>query len=410
MEQVLRRGYLETLDGLRDKNLIKAVTGARRVGKSTLLAQYRDALAAKMPGAPILSINFDEPEYRFLAEKGWKDVYNFIARTLRAEETNYVFLDEIQNIPQFQKLLEGLFVHPKVDLYVTGSNACLLSGELATLLTGRAFEVHVLPLSFAEYLEFARNNENTDRAFGKYMKIGGFPEAVKLAGMGMDYSFQYLQTVYKNIYENDIKPRYRIHSDISYQEVVNFLTDSVGSPVSPGNIAKVLTNAGKKIDNKSVAKYISTLTDSYMFYQAARYDIKGKQLLATQEKYYIVDPGFRNALLGKELSSDSGHLLENVVFLELLRRRNQVWVGKIANNEVDFVARDSSGRTKYIQVSQSVKNPETLARELAPFDKIPDHNEKILITADYENGSRNGIEQINAVDWLLGQTDSRRTL
>jgi predicted AAA+ superfamily ATPase len=410
MEQVLRRGYLETLDGLRDKNLIKAVTGARRVGKSTLLAQYRDALAAKMLGAPILSINFDEPEYRFLAEKGWKDVYDFIARALRTKEMNYVFLDEIQNIPQFEKLLEGLFVHPKVDLYVTGSNACLLSGELATLLTGRSFEVHVLPFSFAEYLEFAQNNENTDKAFDKYMKIGGFPEAVKLAGMGMDYSFQYLRTVYKNIYENDIKSRYRIHSDISYQEVVNFLTDSVGSPVSPGNIAKVLTNAGKKIDNKSVAKYISTLTDSYMFYQAARYDIKGKQLLATQEKYYIVDTGFRNALLGKELSSDSGHLVENVVFLELLRRRNQVWVGKIANNEVDFVARDSSGRTKYIQVSQSVKNPETLARELAPFDKIPDHNEKILITADYENGSRNGIEQINAVDWLLGQTDSRRTL
>jgi predicted AAA+ superfamily ATPase len=219
----------------------------------------------------------------------------------------------------------------------------------------------------------------------------------------MDYSVQYLRTVYKNIYENDIKPRYRVHSDISYQEVVSFLADSVGSPLSPGNIAKVLTNAGKKIDNKSVAKYISTLTDSYMFYQAARYDIKGKQLLATQEKYYIVDTGFRNALLGKELSGDGGHLLENVVFLELLRRRNQVRVGKIANSEVDFVARDSSGDTRYIQVSLSVKNPETLNRELAPFDKIADHNEKILITADYENGSRNGIKQVNAIDGLLGR-------
>ena len=401
MEQIVRRGYLETLTDLRDKNLIKVITGARRVGKSTLLTQYRDALRAKTPDIPALSINFDEPEYRFLAEKGWKEVYDFIAQALHAEKMNYVFLDEIQNIRQFEKLLEGMFVHPKIDLCVTGSNASLLSSELATLLTGREFEINVLPLSFAEYLEFTGNKESTDRAFGNYLRVGGFPEAVKLANINENYSFQYLQTVYKNIYENDIKARYRIHSDHSYREVVNFLVDSVGSPVSPGNIAKVLTSSGKKIDNKSVAKYVSTLTDSYMFYRATRYDIKGKQHLATQEKYYVVDTGFRNALLGKELSGDSGHLLENVVFLELLRRKNRVWIGKIGSYEVDFVARDSGGGTKYIQVSQSVKNSETLARELASFDKIPDHSEKILITADYENGFRNGIKQINIVDWLL---------
>jgi predicted AAA+ superfamily ATPase len=388
---------------LRDRNLIKAVTGARRVGKSTLLAQYRDTLIAQKPDASVLSINFDEPEYRFLAEKGWKDVYDFIAGTLRAQEMNYVFLDEVQNIPQFEKLLEGLFVNPKIDLYVTGSNACLLSSELAALLTGRAFEINVLPFSYAEYLEFTGKKDDADRALSDYFKTGGFPEAVKLAGISENYSFQYLRTVYKNIYENDIKPRYKINSDTSYQEVVNFLWDSVGSPVSPGNIAKVLTNAGKKIDNKSVSKYINTLTDSYLFYKAARYDIKGKQHLSTQEKYYAVDTGFRNALLGKELSGDGGHLLENVVFLELLRRKNQVWLGKMGNCEVDFVARDDSGGTRYIQVSQTVKNPETLARELAPLDKIPDHNEKILITADYENGTRNGIKQFNVIDWLLGK-------
>ena len=402
MEQVARRGYLETLEDLRDKNLIKVITGARRVGKSTLMAQYRDMLQAKARDVSVLAINFDEPEYRFLAESGWKNVCDFAMQALHAERMNYVFLDEVQNIPQFEKLLEGLFVHPKVDLYVTGSNACLLSGELATLLTGRGFEINVLPFSFMEYLELTGNKENTDRAFADYIRVGGFPEAVKLAGINENYSFQYLQTVYKNIYENDIKKRYKIHSNLSYQEVINFLADSVGSPVSPGNIAKILTNAEKKIDNKSVAKYISTLTDSYMFYRATRYDIKGKQHLATQEKYYAVDTGFRNALLGKELFSDEGHLLENIVFLELLRRKNQVWVGKIGSSEVDFVARSGNG-TKYIQVSQSVKNPETLSRELAPFDKIPDHNEKILITADYENGSRNGIRQINVVDWLLGK-------
>jgi len=400
-KNVIRHGYLETLENLRGQNFIKVVTGARRVGKSTLLTQYRDALRAKFPGAHTLSINFDEPEYRFLAEKGWKGVYDFIALTLNAEKMNYIFLDEIQNIPQFEKLLEGLFVHPETDLYVTGSNAYLLSSELATLLTGRAFEINVLPFSFKEFLEFAGGRENADRAFINYLNRGGFPEAVKLAAVGEGYSFRYLHTVFQNIYENDIKPRYKIHSDISYREIVNFLADNVGSPASPGNIAKVLTNSGKKIDNKSVSKYISTLTDSYIFYQASRYDIKGKQHLSTQEKYYAVDTGLRNALLGKELSSDRGHLLENVVFLELLRRKNQVWIGKIGTGEVDFVARDDTGVTRYIQVSQSVKNPETLARELAALDKIPDHNEKILISADYENGERNGIRQVNIVDWLL---------
>ncbi|GBU20638.1 hypothetical protein R80B4_00517 [Fibrobacteres bacterium R8-0-B4] len=400
-KHVARRGYIETLENLRGKNFIKVVTGARRVGKSTLLTQYRDALRAGFPDAPTLSINFDEPEYRFLAEKGWKGVYDFIALTLRPEELNYIFLDEIQNVPQFEKLLEGLFVHPGTDLYVTGSNACLLSSELATLLTGRAFEINVLPFSFKEYLEFAGGKENADREFVNYLNRGGFPEAVKLAAVGEGYSFRYLHTVFRNIYENDIKPRYRIHSDVSYMEIVNFLADNVGSPASPGNIAKVLTNSGKKIDNKSVSRYISTLTDSYIFYQASRYDIKGKQHLSTQEKYYAVDTGLRNALLGKELSGDRGHLLENIVFLELLRRKNQVWIGKIGAGEVDFVSRDDAGATRYIQVSQSVKNPETLTRELAALDKIPDHNEKILISADYENGRRNGIRQVNIVDWLL---------
>ena len=401
MEDVVRKEYLETLSDLRDKNLIKVITGARRVGKSTLLAQFQEKLKAQESQISMLSINLDIPEYRFLAEKNWKEAYDFIEQSIDPDKMNYVFLDEIQNVSQFEKLLEGLFVHPKIDLYVTGSNAYLLSSELATLLTGRAFEINVLPFSFSEYLTATKNEKNTDRAFQNYVKIGGFPEAVKLSKINDNYSFQYLQTVYKNIYENDIKMRYKIHSQESYLEVVNFLADSIGSPVSPGNIAKNLTNSGKKIDNKSVAKYISTLTDSYLFYQAKRFDIKGKQHLATQEKYYLADTGLRNALLGKEIASDSGHLLENIVFLELLRRKNQVWVGKIEEKEVDFVVRDSEGYTKYIQVSQTVKNPETLTRELAPFDKIKDHNEKILITADYENGSRNGVRQVNIVDWLL---------
>lgn len=403
MSKVLRKYQLAVLSKLKGENLIKVITGVRRSGKSTLMQQFQELLKKEEPNAPLLSINLDVPEYRFLAEKSWMELYEFIEQSLDLNSTNYIFLDEIQNVPEFEKLLEGLFVHPKIDLYVTGSNAYLLSSELATLLTGRAFEIKMLPFSFAEYLEFTGNTGNTDRAFEAYLHTGGFPEAVRLSAINPIYSYEYLQTVFKNIYENDILKRHKINSEQAYQEVVHFLTDSVGSIVSPTNISKILTNKGKKIDNKSVSKYIDTLVESYLFYKITRFDIKGKQHLATQEKYYLVDTGFRNALLGKELGSDSGHLLENAIYLELLRRGNQVWIGKADNKEVDFVVRNEKGYTQYIQVAQTVKSAETLARELAPFERIKDHNEKLLITLDFETGSRNGIKQINAIDWLLGK-------
>jgi predicted AAA+ superfamily ATPase len=401
MKNIIRHKYLETLLHLRDKNLIKVITGVRRVGKSTLMQQFQDLLKEENPEISILSINMEIPEYRFLAEKNWKEVYDFITKSIDPNEMNYVFLDEIQNIVEFEKLLEGLFVHPKVDLYVTGSNAYLLSSELATLLTGRAFEINLLPFSFAEYLELTEKQENPDKAFTHYVQTGGLPEAIKLSVANPNYAYQYLQSVYKNIYENDILKRYKIYSEFSYQAVVNFLMDSIGSPISAGNIAKVLATNGTKIDNKSVSKYIEILVESFLFYKVNRYDIKGKQHLATLEKYYSVDTGFRSALLGKELMSDSGHLLENIIFLELLRRNNRVWIGKAENFEVDFVVRTNEGYTQYIQVSQTVKNLDTLSRELAPFGKIDDHNEKLLLTMDYETGSHNGIKQINAIEWLL---------
>ena len=403
MKNIIRHKYLETLWHLRDKNLIKVITGARRVGKSTLMLQFQEQLKEQNPEISILNINMEIPEYRFLAEKSWKDVYDFISQTIRSDSMNYVFLDEIQNIVEFEKLLDGLFVHPKVDLYVTGSNAYLLSSELATLLTGRAFEINLLPFSFVEYLECTGKHDNPDKAFSGYVQTGGFPEAVKLSEVNPVYAYQYLQSVYQSIYENDILKRYKIYSDHTYKAVVNFLMDSIGSAVSPGNIAKILTAAGTRIDNKSVSKYIDILVESFLFYKVNRYDIKGKQHLATQEKYYSVDTGFRNALLGKEFHSDFGHLLENVIFLELRRRNFQVWIGKAAGFEVDFVVRTREGYTQYIQVSQTVQNSETLSRELSPFQKIDDHHEKILITMDYENGSHNGIKQINALEWLLNE-------
>ena len=403
MQKIQRKKEIGKLSVLKDRNLIKVITGVRRCGKSTLLLQFQEVLRAENPLVSIVSINLDFPEFRFLAEKNWATIYDYIQDLLQKGVKNYVFIDEIQNIPEFEKLLEGLFVNPEVDLYVTGSNAYLLSSELATLLTGRAFEINVLPFSFTEYLEYTAKSANPDRAFADFMRTGGFPEAVGLAQESENLAYAYLTTVFQNIYQNDIQKRHTIYYEMSYQEVVHFLIDSIGSPVSAGNIAKVLTANGKKIDNKTVSKYIDTLVESYLFYKVNRYDIRGKQHLATLEKYYLVDLGLRYSLLGKELATDAGHLLENVIFLELKRRDEQVWVGKADRLEVDFVARDKEGFTKYIQVALTVKEQKTLDRELAPFAKIPDYNERWLITMDYEKGSHNGVKQVNAIDWLLNR-------
>ncbi|MCO5258608.1 MAG: ATP-binding protein [Crocinitomicaceae bacterium] len=400
MKAILRTQYLDTLRFLKDKNLIKVATGVRRCGKSTLMTQFQDLLRQENEDVSILSINMDMPEFRFLAEKSWKEIYDYIIHQIKKNTTNYVFIDEVQNVLEFEKLLEGLYVHPNIDLYVTGSNAFLLSSELATLLTGRAYEINVLPFSFSEYLEFTEKVGNPDRAFADYIRTGGFPEAVRLSSEGNHFANEYLQTVYKNIFTNDISKRHTIYGEESFQEVVDFLVDSIGSRVSAGNIAKILTANKKKIDNKTVSKYIDTLVESYLFYKVNRFDVKGKQHLATLEKYYLVDLGLRTALLGKELSTDTGHLLENIIFLELRRRKNQVWVGKVNNLEVDFIIRDNEGFTKYIQVAQTVQNTKTLERELAPFKSISDHHEKLLITMDYDSGTYNGIKKINAIDWL----------
>jgi predicted AAA+ superfamily ATPase len=400
METIVRKHYLDKLSVLKDKNFIKVATGVRRCGKSTLMSQFQELLRHENPNVSIMAINMDMPEFRFLADKNWKEIYDYIIKNLNPKEINYVFIDEVQNVPEFEKLLEGLYVNPKIDLYVTGSNAFLLSSELATLLTGRAFEINVLPFSFSEYLEFTEKNTNPDRAFAEYIQTGGFPEAVRLSAEGNFFVTEYLQTVFRNIFENDISFRHTIYGEESYQEVVNFLIDSIGSPVSAGNIAKVLTANKKKIDNKTVSKYINSLVESYLFYKVNRFDIKGKQHLATQEKYYLVDLGFRTSLLGKELVSDAGHLLENVVYLELIRRNNQVWIGKVNQFEVDFIVRNNDGYTQYIQVSQTVQDKATLERELKPLNMISDHFEKLLITMDYDTGTYNGIKKVNAIDWL----------
>jgi predicted AAA+ superfamily ATPase len=401
MISIERSYYLERLWVLHKQNLIKVITGVRRCGKSTIMLQFQEKLIAENQFAHIISINFDVPEYRFLAEKSWKEVYDFIQQLLTSDKTNYVFLDEVQNVTEFEKLLEGLYVHPHIDLYVTGSNAYLLSSELATLLTGRAFEINVLPFSFEEYLRLTDTKDNLPKAFADYIQTGGFPEAIKLSKAGNTYSNQYIHSVFRNIYQNDIQKRHKVYHEDAYLRVINFLIDSVGSSISATNIANRLTANGHKITNKSTTSYINSLAEAFLFYKSTRYDIKGKQHLSTQEKYYMVDLGLRNALLGKSLNTDRGHLLENIVYLELIRKNNQVWVGKVDNLEVDFVVRTPDGYTQYIQVAQSVQNPETLARELQPLIKIADNHEKILLTMDYETGSHNGIKQKNIIDFLV---------
>jgi len=401
MKNVQRCTYLEKLKALKDQKLIKVITGVRRVGKSTLLLQFQEELKAMNPSVSIISVNLDDPAMRSIADKGWEELYTFISRQIVPNVQQYVFLDEIQNVAGFERLLEGLFILPGVDLYVAGSNAYLLSSELATLLTGRSFEINVLPFSWREYLAYTGDTSNLERQFARYLQVGGFPEALSLATVSDVYAGQYLQQVFNTIFENDISKRHRIYAEEAYHNVVRFLAGSVGSSVSANNIAASLTAGGKKIDNKSVSRYISTLVEAYLFYRAQRFDIKGKALLQTQETYYLVDTGLRHALLGKELGADGGHLLENVVYLELLRRDNAVWIGKVDNREVDFVVRDKDGYTSYIQVAQTVADPQTLERELAPFDKTGDHNEKLLLTMDWQTGSHRGVKQKNVLDWLM---------
>ncbi|MCL2218371.1 MAG: ATP-binding protein [Chitinispirillia bacterium] len=404
MPNVIRKTCLEALAAQRGNKLIKVVTGARRVGKSTLMAQYMERLSIEDPNAPALFINFDVPIYRFLAEKGWNAALDAIVQAISPVRTNYLFLDEIQNVPHYEKLLLGLFVHPQIDLYITGSNTCLQSGKLAALLAGRSIEVHVLPLSFSEYIELtgAAETENPAAALGDYLMSGGIPEAVQLAAIDPACPAQYLQTVYNRVYESDIRPRHKIRTAASYRDVANFLAENIGRPVSPGGIAKVLTDGGAKIDNKSASKYCASLVDSRLFYRADRWDIEKNRLLATREKYYAVDTGLRNALLAKNPQNDRARLLENAVFLELIRRKYQIWAGKAGAGEINFVARDSDGGTKYIHVEQTVESPEALARALAPFEKIPARAEKILITEDQDSGIWNGVRQVNAAVWLMG--------
>jgi predicted AAA+ superfamily ATPase len=397
---VKREIYLSQLRQLKDIQLIKVIAGVRRCGKSTLLEQFRNELSMNGISAKnIQHYNLEQPENTDFEH--WKDFYYHIKNNLAAEGMNYVFLDEIQMLDSFERLLDGLHILKNVDLYVTGSNAYLLSSELATILTGRAITIEIYPFSFTEYLDFQQIEKPTDSDLINYMQIGGFPQALELHKISNSTYENYLKGLYTTILEKDIKPRNQIYNEVAFDNITRFLSDSIGSSVSANSIADYFIHTKDNIDNKTVSRYISILNQSYLFYRAFRFDLKGKKMLKTQGKEYIVDTGFRNVLLGREQLADLSHILKNIVYFELLRRGNSIWVGKNLNHEIDFVAKDTDGYQHFYQVCLTMRDEGTRKRELSAFEKIRNHHPKTIISLDPEEPTYNGIIQRNATKWLL---------
>jgi len=396
---IQRQDYLNSLIRFRDKKLIKVVTGVRRCGKSTLLELFRDYLRADgVREEQIIAINLEEGEYDEITS--YKPLYQLIDGKLTPGEQMYIFLDEVQRVEDFQKCVDSLYVKKNCDVYITGSNAHLLSGELATLLSGRYVEIKMLPLSFKEYASAFPPGGNPERLYADYIQNSAFPYALEIERPN-DRRL-YLQGIYDTIVLKDIIARRKFPDTAMFKSVTRFLFDNIGNLCSTKGIAGTMTSAGRKISVHTVESYLTALTDSFIFYQVGRYDAKGKQHLKTGDKYYAVDIGLRYALLGPK-KADQGHILENVVFLELFRRGYEIYVGKVNNAEIDFVAIGDEGE-EYYQVAYTVTDADgsTLARELAPLEAVNDHNPKYLLTMDNTPfTSHNGIKQINVLDWLL---------
>ena len=403
MKPIERKEYLDKLCSFRDKQIIKVVTGVRRCGKSTLLAMYQDLLHRDgVFDERIVSINLEDYDFIELCDP--KNLHTYVKERLKDGEMTYVFIDEVQNCRDFPAVVDSLYLRENIDIYITGSNANMLSSELATVLSGRYVEISMLPLSFSEYVEGTGGAHELERKFAAYISESSFPYTLKLSGRQSDIN-DYLSGIFSTIVVKDIAQRNRISDTLMLESVTRFVFDNIGSPVSTKKIADTMTSSGRKIDVKTVERYLYALMESYVVYRAGRYDIKGKQYLKTLEKYYVVDVGMRRMLLGSR-AADLGHVLENVVYLELLRRGFEVYVGKLGEQEIDFVAVDSDGLT-YYQVSQTVRDEQTLDRELAPLKKIADHYPKYILTLDVDpDADYDGIRRINALDWLLGKAKS----
>lgn len=404
-----REEYLAKLLSYKDKDLIKVVSGLRRSGKSTLLEIYREKLLKNgVKKKQIQFYNFELPENYI--KKNWDDIYFDIKNKLQVDSLNYIFLDEVQNIPFFEKLVDGLFATKNVDVYITGSNAFLLSGELATLLSGRYIEISILPFSFKEYLT-ARSISTTNKylnyelLFFDYVNETSLPKGIELREEGYDKVYEYLEAIYTTIVEKDITQRYQINDKRAFENIIKFVATNIGNAVSPNNISTTLKQDGQSVHHHTVEKYLEYLTASFVFYKVNRFDLKGRKQLATQEKYYLVDMGLLNIFAGKERTTDRGHILENVVYLELLRRGNKIWIGTSRNGEVDFVCKTKTGEIEYYQVAWQMTNEKTLEREFGALEKIKDNYPKFLLTTDGFTQQRSGIKHLNVFHWILGISD-----
>ncbi len=396
---IQREEYLNKLIALKDKKIIKVVTGVRRCGKSKLLEMYRKWLLEQgVEEERIVSINFEDLDFEDLTD--YKKLHTYLKEHLVKDNMTYIFLDEIQNVEQFPKVVDSLYIKDNVDIYITGSNVHMLSSEIATLLSGRYIQIEMLPLSFKEYMISTGSMNDRGIKYVDYLQNSSFPYTLKLEGQS-DEIRSYLEGLYNTIVVKDIINHSKISEPRMLKSILKFIFDNIGNPLSSKKIADTMTSSGRRIDTRTVEKYLNALTESYIIYQAKRYNIKGKQYLKTLEKYYVVDIGLRLMLLGSK-QIDAGRILENIVYLELLRRGYDVYVGKVDEFEVDFVAQNGKGTT-YFQVALSVRDEKTLERELRSLRAIKDHYPKILLTMDDDPEVHyDGIRRINARDWLLG--------
>ncbi|MDR0367757.1 MAG: ATP-binding protein [Bacteroidales bacterium] len=399
-----RKQYMQVLRDLKDQNIIKVITGVRRCGKSTLLQMFADELLQQgIAPAQIQFYNFEDLDTLALGDIF--QVHTHIKNKLIADKMNYIFLDEVQNLADFQRLVDSLYIKPNCDVYITGSNAYLLSGELATLLTGRYIETNILPLQFIEFQnDIISKPPNISKleSLAVYTLEGGIPEYYNQKSIKQKQADDFVKSVLNAIIEKDIYQRLTIKDKHNFNKIIDFVFDSVGSFVSPRSISDTLRTQGTVVDKEAVARYLDAMCEAYLLYKAPRYEIKGKGLLQTLNKYYLVDPAFRKVRLKRDMQKDISHWLENIVYFELIHRHKDVFVGQINGKEVDFVATDHDGYTSYYQVAWTTQQPETLEHELSSLNAIKDSNPKYLLTTDIDfNPVYNGIRKINVADWLL---------
>ena len=397
---VIRKQYLNRLIEAKDTEFIKVITGVRRSGKSTLLLMFKDHLLNNnVKEENIIHINFESARYDEI--KNYKDLYNYVKSKL-SKGKNYILLDEVQNIDSWEKAVNSINVDFNVDIYITGSNAYLLSSELATLLSGRYIEIKMYPLSFKEFLEF--NNYDMTKIedkFNEYLKYGGLPAITHIKDKP-DLIMTYLNDIYNTIVKKDVLERNKINDIALLENIIRYISSNIGSQISANKISDYL-NSNKiveKSNHQTVDNYLKMLENAFIVYKAERSDIKSKNILKTLGKYYIADTGLRNIILGFR-NIDEGHLLKNVIYLELLRRGYKVSIGKTLDYEVDFVA-ENVNEKKYYQVSQSIKDEKVKMRELRSLKSISDNYEKTILTMDKTiNNDYNGIKVVNIIDFLL---------